>query len=301
MTASPSPSQPATGGTSGGNGGGAGGAGGASEATLAIILFEANVSTLTPSDTLTVTAVLAGPVTSGTLVDPNSQHSYGAFISPAPSQSFTISLSWDAINLVNPISGPVAGASRTLRALFFDARGGVVTRDLVVQLACSSAVHPEKAGLAPCLGVCVDLETDAANCGACGNQLSYPRTVCQGGLAQCDRSLLDCGTGDCKNPLTDVANCGRCGHDCREAVDPLVEATCDRTCKYEIGFQGDPETGLGPQSCSDICQTLTRAPCIGADVEGSLCFPDGAHSCSEPIPATASCSPRVFCACQASF
>lgn len=50
-----------------------------------------------------------------------------------------------------------------------------------------------------CSGGCVDLLTDNANCGACGNA--------------CTGNNICCG-GRCVNPASDNANCGACGISC---------------------------------------------------------------------------------------
>lgn len=50
-----------------------------------------------------------------------------------------------------------------------------------------------------CDGACVDLDTDNAHCGACGN-------ACAAGLTCCD--------GVCRALQTDNSNCGACGNAC---------------------------------------------------------------------------------------
>lgn len=66
-----------------------------------------------------------------------------------------------------------------------------------------------------CSGVCADVQTDAAHCGACGN-------ACGAGLAcvagECQEpkecgELVACGD-QCVEPLTDAEHCGTCGNAC---------------------------------------------------------------------------------------
>jgi hypothetical protein len=70
-------------------------------------------------------------------------------------------------------------------------------------------------GLSSCNGVCVDRQTDPANCGLCGNACGAGE-ICFGG--QCARehrcgALTNCNDV-CVDLLIDPANCGACGHVC---------------------------------------------------------------------------------------
>src|SRR5262249_19001502 len=55
-------------------------------------------------------------------------------------------------------------------------------------------------GLTACNAVCMNLQSDANNCGACGHV--------------CPTSAPFCCSGSCVNALADPANCGGCGHVC---------------------------------------------------------------------------------------
>jgi hypothetical protein len=63
---------------------------------------------------------------------------------------------------------------------------------------------------------CVDLQTDSANCGNCGNACK-PGTICSRGSCQhipkCKSGQTSCGAR-CVNLNKDVLNCGACGQSC---------------------------------------------------------------------------------------
>ncbi|MCI0334267.1 MAG: hypothetical protein L0228_13695 [Planctomycetes bacterium] len=67
-------------------------------------------------------------------------------------------------------------------------------------------------GLACCNGICTDLISDSANCGACGNVC--PGAVCaNGSCVACNFPFIPCG-GVCVDPTSDRNNCGGCGVQC---------------------------------------------------------------------------------------
>lgn len=71
-------------------------------------------------------------------------------------------------------------------------------------------------GLTRCDGVCVDLQTDRSNCGAC--QKPCASGVCAGGVCgpgggACPAGQTDCG-GVCVDLQSDPNNCGACGTAC---------------------------------------------------------------------------------------
>lgn len=59
---------------------------------------------------------------------------------------------------------------------------------------------------------CVDVRTDAANCGACGRVCEASR-ACVDGACACPTGYQDCG-GECVDTSIDAQNCGRCGNSC---------------------------------------------------------------------------------------
>lgn len=87
-----------------------------------------------------------------------------------------------------------------------------------------------------CSGSCVDTQTDAAHCGACGRQCSLPNAVagCAAGactITRCADGFGDCNANPadgCETPLGTSANCGRCGDSCSGATPVCDGAT--RAC-----------------------------------------------------------------------
>jgi hypothetical protein len=74
-----------------------------------------------------------------------------------------------------------------------------------------------------CDGACVDLQTDPANCGACGNDVAQSGGTCQGGALACASNLLACD-GACVDAQTDSSNCGACGKTC--GIPGILPVNC---------------------------------------------------------------------------
>ena len=71
-------------------------------------------------------------------------------------------------------------------------------------------------GQAFCNDVCVDPQTDPANCGLCGNACAAGEICFAGQCARdhrCDAGLTNCNDV-CVDLLVDPANCGACGNVC---------------------------------------------------------------------------------------
>ena len=75
-----------------------------------------------------------------------------------------------------------------------------------------------------CGTTCTNVQTDANNCGTCGN--SCNGGSCVGGKCDCSTAagLTLCGT-TCVNLQTDASNCGSCGHQCIQGVG-CVDGLC---------------------------------------------------------------------------
>lgn len=99
-----------------------------------------------------------------------------------------------------------------------------------------------------CDDVCVNLDTDDDNCGACGEECDADE-VCEDGACE-----LDCASGEeecsgeCVDLDTDEENCGDCGDDCAAG-----EACDDGICVLQCG--GATPTlclnGTLPDGCYD--------------------------------------------------
>lgn len=137
-----------------------------------------------------------------------------------------------------------------LLGALFTQHGAAPARATQPQQPCAEA------GLTDCLDVCVDVASDPANCGYCGNGCAAETTClggwCQslvmadtdiiGGLDTCAlQGLTDCGEA-CVDIEIDVNNCGGCGVVCGGSAGcfggmclaPPVPA-CSSTAKADCG------------------------------------------------------------------
>lgn len=143
-----------------------------------------------------------------------------------------------------------------------------------------------------CGAVCVNVQTDATNCGACFNAcaLANATPACTAGrctVAACNTGFANCDGNDvngCEaNPQTDARNCGTCGNGC---VEPMPLCSSGR-CIGGVCPMG--MTRCGDSSCVDT-QTDVRN-CNGCGT-----------ACTEPPNAAASCTAgRCGFTCDAGF
>jgi hypothetical protein len=117
------------------------------------------------------------------------------------------------------------------------------------------------------------VQTDPANCGACGNGC-FADESCMGGACLCDPGLTQCG-GECLDLLTDPANCGACGHACYTdefcgggacVCNPGL-TQCGGEC---VDLQADPANCGG---CGTVC------PAGGSCSGGACVCPPGQAVC----------------------
>lgn len=125
-----------------------------------------------------------------------------------------------------------------------------------------------------CEGECVNLDTDPANCGACGNICN--NGICNDGACNCEPGYSDCNISavdGCESELSSSAHhCGTCEvdcgpntecvagvcgcapgwHDCLSSLDGCetkelnIEVPADGACACAVGYgdcDGDPSTG----------------------------------------------------------
>jgi hypothetical protein len=89
------------------------------------------------------------------------------------------------------------------------------------------------AGQQLCGAACADYQTDAENCGSCGNACD-PSRACVGGQCACPTGYTDCD-GQCVDPQIDSQNCGGCGKPCS---GPCVGGSCQAsTCTSGAAHQ----------------------------------------------------------------
>ncbi|MFN8663437.1 MAG: hypothetical protein U0075_16220, partial [Thermomicrobiales bacterium] len=124
------------------------------------------------------------------------------------------------------------------------------------------AVTPPQctAGQTACGNACVDLKTDAANCGTCGTKCKKKGTCVAGTCSDsaeqgvtCPAGQVNCA-GKCVNLNNDQENCGACGTAC--GAQDCVNGVCGGTCPAER-----------PDDCGDCVNTQTDpAHCGGCGV-----------------------------------
>jgi hypothetical protein len=121
------------------------------------------------------------------------------------------------------------------------------------------ATAPCNAGLTLCGGLCVDIVSDAANCGDCGVvcptgqycSVGTCTTACPDGLTQCGQS--------CADVMTSVLHCGRC------------DAPCDGGQLCQNGVCTGTSTG------TDVTQPV--APRANTEAESESGSPDEDSGC----------------------
>ena len=115
-----------------------------------------------------------------------------------------------------------------------------------------------------CWGTCVDLDSDAQNCGTCGNACLADQ-ACEAGTCVCPPDTQVC-EGKCVDYASDRNHCGSCGNAC------LADQTCEEsTCVCPEG------TGVCGDKCLDFssdknnCGSCGHA-CVGDEIcEAGAC------------------------------
>ena len=120
------------------------------------------------------------------------------------------------------------------------------------------------AGTSDCNGQCLNIATDPANCGSCGNVCAQG-TTCQASACICPGGGTVCGAV-CTDTQTDTSNCGACGSSCAvgqtcvagactcgsasvsfaAAVQPIFTASCAQAgCHKGIAAQQGLDLSAG--------------------------------------------------------
>jgi Stigma-specific protein, Stig1 len=107
------------------------------------------------------------------------------------------------------------------------------------------------AGLAECAGICVAIDSDEANCGACDNTCD-PGEICASGACAlvCPAGQTDCD-GACIDTDVDATNCGGCGTACAPGELCNGAGQCELTC--QAGLVGCEGECIDPNTDSDFC------------------------------------------------
>lgn len=155
-----------------------------------------------------------------------------------------------------------------------------------------------------CGDACIDLQSDPANCGACGGAVPTGggcvsgAPVCTNGKTQCANQCVDltsdpnhCGTcstkldssqicvkgkpscdnggttcsGQCVSLANDSSNCGQCGHACASGC---TQRQCSTSNSHNVS-----QIGATVRSCADYCGAQA---CLAGNVHYFIPFPPGA-------------------------
>jgi hypothetical protein len=138
-------------------------------------------------------------------------------------------------------------------------------------------------GLTLCDGICTDLQSNAASCGACDVACGAD-TACVQGVCL---SITECPhTGDtlcgsaCVDLTSDVLDCGACGHAC--AISTTCSAgVCVTSCSPELTMCGSLCVDLksDPDNCG-ACGHRCGTTCSGGVCDSS----DGGCGCTFGTP-----------------
>lgn len=118
-------------------------------------------------------------------------------------------------------------------------------------------------GQTDCSGVCVELNSNAAHCGACNNACNAHQ-MCADGVCvlDCPSGQTDC-SGTCIDTRKDVDNCGACGTTCA-AGEVCSNGSCALSCQANL------------KDCSGSCVDTDNdrdncGACGKACVDGEVC------------------------------
>ena len=138
---------------------------------------------------------------------------------------------------------------------------------------------------------CIDLQTDAQNCGTCGQACPSMASCVDGGCA-CPGGLAECSSG-CTDLATDPDNCGVCGNGC--GAEFCLAGQCSATCGALTNCSGaciditadsrncgacGADCGPGASCVAGMCQCGSEAVSFASDVQpifNDSCASSGCH------------------------
>lgn len=219
------------------------------------ISLQTSAAKITAGETVTITALVTDPdgladIVGGTLSNTDGTIAYGPFVAAGQPGTYSIDLSWDAIQQAEPIEFVGMDLTRTFRAEFVDLAVHSATKTVDLALTCSTG--------SACNGICTDVAADAAHCGACG-------VVCQDG---CENSACTPTLGEC---IESESGFTTCDEYCPSIGEVCVEGGC-RTDDTIVGY-GNPvscmksELGEPQMEPCDLVQPWT----IGRSVVRCCC------------------------------
>ncbi len=144
-------------------------------------------------------------------------------------------------------------------------------------------------GTTACNGVCVDLDTDPKNCGACASPCATAKVCSKGACADaCGTGTTSC-SGSCVDLGTDPKHCGSCdtacsgGKVCSSGACVTGCATGETSCAGAC-----VDTQVDPENCGSCGQKCALGGCISGKCQCS----DGVKSGDESdVDCGGSCAP----------
>lgn len=133
-------------------------------------------------------------------------------------------------------------------------------------------------GLTECDGSCVDLETDEANCGQCGDPCTGDE-LCAGGVCEvtCGVDLLVCGDS-CVDVQSSMDHCGACDRPCTAGTVCLT-GSCVAACEPLLTRCGSGDAA----TCADLSTDATHCGACASACDAGLACEGG--ECLTPCPA----------------
>ncbi len=138
------------------------------------------------------------------------------------------------------------------------------------------------------VSTCVNLETDARNCGACGTACPIG-APCNNGTCGCLKGETQCaggfrGTGLCVDLTSNTNNCGACGMQCAASSPVCAQSTCVVQCVAPTtecagGVGGG---GGGGSSCVNLQTNKNNCGFCNESCGGNLTCSGGACVCAAP-------------------
>ncbi|RMD60380.1 MAG: hypothetical protein D6828_00040, partial [Nitrospirae bacterium] len=139
-----------------------------------ILSLQANSTTISDFDTLTITAVVNDPdgpgdILGGILTEDyqNTTYNYGAFSWQAQG-TYSISLDWYAVKQVRDFAEG-SGDTRTFTVIFYDSANNEVSDTITIEFVCGDVDSHTRYY---CGGECVYIFNDPYNCGECHRDCS---------------------------------------------------------------------------------------------------------------------------------
>jgi hypothetical protein len=220
---------------------------------------------MTASGFVTLTAVVtdsagASAIKGGTVTNAAGTITYGTFTASSTAGTYTLSLTWTAVNAAQTINF-VGEEALPLYASFTDSASHHATRSTDIELVCGNGASPNAA----CSGACTDLSTDG-DCGACGAACPGSATCASPGTCTFTTSIdvgqgpeLPFGFGGTVTAGSPGVSCTsscaatQTGATCQSALATLVDSS---SVDIECGT-----TGLSYKTTSTVSYTADDIAC----------------------------------------